>query len=69
MHGASGACASGDTVARATVRVALRLEASGAAALCLHGRARRARDHGGACDWATVRAVARRVRVPLITNG
>ncbi len=48
--------------------LAARAEASGAAAISVHGRTR-AQFYSGVADWGAVAAVRRAVRVPVIVNG
>jgi len=50
------------------VEFAARMEAAGAAALCVHGRTR-SQFYRGEADWGVIAAVARAVDVPVIGSG
>jgi nifR3 family TIM-barrel protein len=55
----------GETTAEELAAIA---EANGAAAVTVHGRTR-AQFYSGAADWSVIRAVKRRVRIPVVGNG
>ncbi|MEA4824840.1 MAG: tRNA dihydrouridine synthase DusB [Clostridiaceae bacterium] len=47
---------------------ARRMEAAGAAAICIHGRTRE-QYYGGKADWDAIGRVVRAVRIPVIASG
>ncbi len=57
-----------DSSNRNAVEIARLAEATGVAALTLHGRTR-ACGYSGAAEYETIRAVKRAVRIPVIANG
>jgi tRNA-dihydrouridine synthase len=53
----------------ATVKLARRLQTSGASAVTLHARHRWQREHEGPADWSIIRAVKQHLDIPVFANG
>jgi tRNA-dihydrouridine synthase len=52
-----------------TVNYALRLQATGISALCIHGRSRLQKEHQGPADWSAIKLLKSLLSIPVIANG